>query len=194
MLLRNMNNKDNDDVFELGLKLFREEDEIPLFKKALSTYVKNLSYVIEERRIHSVRDGEIDKEEEKDKVIGFALVCKKMTHVYRKFMTGIPNCYELSFLGVNPEYQGKGYGSQCLRLTLSSIYRECINFNCWLIVDKVNKGAIKMYQRYGFRVWFEIDDDLKNNKNNKDNTYNNIYTYPSYIMGLSHRRWKTLKI
>jgi ribosomal protein S18 acetylase RimI-like enzyme len=164
MLLRNVSNNDKEKVFDLGIKLFREEDEIPLFKRALNFYVKELSYII------------ID--EKNENIVGFTLVCKKMTHVYKKFMTDIPNCYELSFFGVNPEYQGKGYGSQCLRLTLSSIYRNCINFNCWLIVDKVNNVAIKMYQKYGFRTWFEINNDK----------------YPSYIMGLSYRRWKTLKI
>jgi len=164
MLLRNMSNNDNDKVFELGLKLFREEDEIPLFKRALSSYIKDLSYVM----IDNIVGGNI---------VGFTLVCKKMTHVYKKFMVGIPNCYELSFFGVNSEYQGKGYGSQCLRITLSSIYRECINFNCWLIVDKTNNGAIKMYKKYGFRMWCEINNDK----------------YPSYIMGLSYRRWKIIK-
>jgi len=160
-----MSNNDNDKVFELGLKLFREEDEIPLFKRALSSYIKDLSYVM----IDNIVGGNI---------VGFTLVCKKMTHVYKKFMVGIPNCYELSFFGVNSEYQGKGYGSQCLRITLSSIYRECINFNCWLIVDKTNNGAIKMYKKYGFRMWCEINNDK----------------YPSYIMGLSYRRWKIIKI
>jgi ribosomal protein S18 acetylase RimI-like enzyme len=169
MFLRNMNNKDNEKVFELGLNLFRDDDEIPLFKSALSFYVKELSYVI-------VDNGNNGNNGNNDNIVGFALVCKKMTHIYKKFMTGIPNCYELSFFGVNPEYQGKGYGSQCLRITLSSIYRECINFNCWLIVDKINNKAIKMYQNYGFRKWFEIYDK-----------------YPSYIMGLSYRRWRILK-
>jgi ribosomal protein S18 acetylase RimI-like enzyme len=168
MLLKNMSNNYNEKVFELGVKLFRDEDEIPFFKKALSSYVKELSYVI-------IDDKDDNKND--NKIVGFALVCKKMTHVYKKFMTGIPNCYELSFFGVNPEYQGKGYGSQCLRITLSSIYRECINFNCWLIVDKSNFGAIKMYQKYGFRIWCEVSHEK----------------YPSYIMGLSYRRWRILK-
>lgn len=166
MLLRNMNNNDNEKVFQIGLKLFREEDEIPYFKKALSSYVKELSYVI------------IDTDKDDNNIIGFALVCKKMTHVYKKFMTGIPNCYELSFFGLNSEYQGKGYGSQCLRTTLSSIYKDCINFNCWLIVDKGNLGAIKLYKKYGFRIWCEVSHEK----------------YPSYIMGLSYRRWKILKL
>lgn len=160
-----MSNNDNEKVFQIGLKLFREEDEIPYFKKALSLYVKELSYII------------IDTDNDYN-IIGFALVCKKMTNVYKKFMTGIPNCYELSFFGLNPEYHGKGYGSQCLITTLSSIYNDCINFNCWLIVDKGNLGAIKLYKKYGFRIWCEVSHEK----------------YPFYIMGLSYRRWKILKL
>ena len=174
MLLRNMSNNDNEKVFELGLNLFRNEDEIPFFKKALSSYVKELSYVIIDN--DNIDDKNI--KDDKNNIIGFSLVCKKMTYVYEKFMAGIPNCYELSFFGVSPEYQGKGYGSQCLRLTLSSIYRECINFNCWLIVDNINNGAIKMYKKHGFRIWCEIKHEK----------------YPSYIMGLSYRRWRSITI
>jgi ribosomal protein S18 acetylase RimI-like enzyme len=156
-MIRNMNEDDNEKVFKLGLTLFREEDEIPYFKKAIETYIKDLSYVV------------IDSEA----IIGFILVCKKITKIYKDFIKNIPNCYELSFFGIDPKYQGKGYGSQCLRLTLSSIYKSCNKFNCWLIVDQNNYSAIKMYRKYGFRIWCSIDN-------------NDII--PSYIMGLSHKR------
>lgn len=156
-MIRNMNEYDNEKVFKLGLTLFREEDEIPCFKEAIKTYIKELSYVVTES----------------NNVIGFILVCKKMTKIYKDFIKNIPNCYELSFFGIDSKYQGKGYGSQCLRLTLSSIYKSCDQFNCWLIVDQNNYGAIQMYSKYGFRIWCFID-------HNK---------YPSYIMGLSHKRY-----
>lgn len=155
-----MNEDDNEKVFKLGLTLFREKDEIPYFKKAITTYVKDLSYVV------------IDSET----IIGFILVCKKITKIYKDFIKNIPNCYELSFFGIDPNYQGKGYGSQCLRLTLSSIYKSCNKFNCWLIVDQNNYGAIKLYHKYGFRIWcfMNIIDNIVN---------------PSYIMGLSYKRY-----
>ena len=78
------------------------------------------------------------------------------------------------FCYVRPEYQGKGYGSQCLRLTLLSIYRDCNLFNCWLIVDQTNCGAIKLYHKHGFRIWCDIPSSK------------------AYIMGLSFRRFKVL--
>ena len=65
-MIRNMNEYDNEKVFKLGLTLFREEDEIPCFKEAIKTYIKELSYVVTES----------------NNVIGFILVCKKMTKIY----------------------------------------------------------------------------------------------------------------
>jgi len=161
LIFKNMNENDNKDVFNLGRILFREDDDIPLLEKALTLYIKDLSYVIVERN------------ENFNKVIGFIIVCKKMTKVYDKFITKVPNCYELSFLGIHPDYQGKGLGSQCFNITLSSIYKACNHFNCWLIVDIDNFNAIKLYGKFGFRHWKTIKNDK----------------YPSYIMGLSYRRW-----
>jgi ribosomal protein S18 acetylase RimI-like enzyme len=161
MLIRNITIDDNKDVLKLGRLLFREEDEIPYLIKAIDTRCKELSYVIMDN---------IDNSE----LIGFILVCKKMTKIYDKFITKIPNCYELAFFGIHPSYHGKGLGSQCLKITLSSIYQACIQFNCWLIVDMCNSGAIKLYKKLGFRQW-------KTFYNEK---------IPCCIMGLSYRRWK----
>lgn len=162
LVFKNMNENDNKDVLELGRLLFREDDDIPLLEKALSLYIQELSYVI------------IDN----NKIIGFIIVCKKMTKIYDKFITKVPNCYELSFFGIHPSYQGKGLGSQCFNITLSSIYKACNQFNCWLIVDIDNFTAIKLYSKFGFRHWKTIKHDK----------------YPSYIMGLSYRRWLTHKL
>ena len=163
MMFRNMNMNDSKDVLELGRILFREEDEIPYLIKGIDTCIKELSFVIIEPA--------------QNLLIGFILVCKKMTKIYDKFITKIPNCYELAFFGIHPNYHGKGLGSQCLSITLSSIYHSCIHFNCWLIVDTNNIQAIKLYQKFGFRHWKTLPNDK----------------YPFHIMGLSHRRWKTNK-
>jgi len=159
LIFKNMNLNDNKNVLELGRTLFREEDDIPLLEKALTLYIQELSYVI------------VDLSNN-EQIVGFIIVCKKMTKIYDKFITKIPNCYELSFFGINPIYQGKGLGSQCFSITLSSIYKFCNQFNCWLIVDIDNLNAIKLYKKFGFRHWKTITHDK----------------YPSYIMGLSYRR------
>lgn len=160
-IIKNMDNNYNKDVLELGRIIFLQEDDKPLLEKALTLYVKDLSYVV------------IDKD--KNQMAGFILVCKRYTKVYHKFINRIPNCYEIAFLGIHPSHQGKGLGYQCLRQALLSIYRSCNRFNAWLIVNYDNINAINLYKKLGFIQWKYIPEDK----------------YPFYIMGISYRRYMT---
>jgi GNAT superfamily N-acetyltransferase len=160
VLVRNLKQYDKDKVLELGRKIFREEDEIPLLNKALFLCVPELSYV-------AVEDKSI---------IGFTLVCQKMTNVYYNFLGKIPNCYELAFLGISPKYQGRGLGTRLLKETLLAIFQTSNQFTCWLLVDTDNIGAMGLYERFGFRRWVETTKD--------------ITPTPGYIMGISYRRFK----
>jgi ribosomal protein S18 acetylase RimI-like enzyme len=151
--------QDKEKVLELGARCFREEDEMPLLRRALTLCVPELSFL-------AVDDAEI---------IGFTLTCKKMTNVYYKFMATIPNCYELAFLGVSPTCQGRGLGTRLLKETLLAIFQRSVQFTCWLLVDQDNIGAVKLYEKFGFRVWAK--------------TTILITPVPGYIMGLSYRRY-----
>ena len=146
------------DILNIGKNIFNEDD-ISLLEKSLKLYVKELSYV------------SIDNN--KNQIAGFILVCKKYTKLYHKFMIKIPDCYEISFLGVDSLYHGKGIGSQCLKRALLSIFNICNRFNAWLIVNHDNIGAIKLYKKFGFIIWKYIPDKK----------------YPCYIMGISYRRY-----
>jgi ribosomal protein S18 acetylase RimI-like enzyme len=157
--LRNIRTFDKKHIFELGKTLFREKDEIPDLQKALLFCVPELSYV-------AVEDKQI---------IGFTLVCKKLTTVFCHFLNTIPNGYELSFFGISPAKQGRGIGSRLIKQTLLSISQLSPLFTCWLSVNTDNLSAIKMYQKLGFRYWTHTTDD--------------IAVVPGYIMGLSHRRY-----
>jgi len=161
MHTRNLQLNDLYAVEMLGRSLFRDADEIPDLMKALRSYLSELSFVL-------VEDN---------KILGFTLVCKKMTNVYYSFMGSIPNCYELAFLGISPQCQGKGCGAQLLIETLRAISQQSKEFTCWLIVDVVNKPAQRLYEKLGFRRWVQTDAD--------------ITLIPGYIMGLSHRRYRT---
>ena len=151
---------DKNAIEMLGRTLFREADEIPLLQKALALCIPELSFVIEDKEI-----------------LGFTLVCKKMTNVYYSFMGSIPNCYELAFLGISPQCQGRGCGQLLLKETLQAISKQSKEFTCWLIVDVANKLAQRLYEKLGFRRWVQTDAD--------------ITPVPGYIMGLSHRRYRT---
>lgn len=157
VLVRNVKQEDTNAIIELGSQIFREKDEIPLLQKALSSYIPELSFV-------AVED---------ESVVGFTFVCKSWTYVYHNFMTKIPNCYELAFLGISPKCQGRGLGTRLLKETLIAIFQTSTQFSCWLCVDTINKSAIKLYEKFGFRIWTETE-----------NTF-----MPCYIMGLSDRRY-----
>jgi ribosomal protein S18 acetylase RimI-like enzyme len=159
LIIRNVRISDIRSILSLGHKIFREGDEIPLLKKAIQLYVPSLSFV-------AVDDNNI---------IGFTLVCKHMTNVYYSFLTKIPNCYELAFLGISPDTQGRGLGTRLLKETLKAIFQKSNRFTCWLLVDIINQGAIKLYEKTGFRRWIQTTKDMT--------------PLPGYIMGLSHRRY-----
>ena len=159
VMVRNLKQCDKEKVLDLGRKIFREEDEIPLLHKALFLCVPELSFI-------AVEDKNI---------IGFTLVCKKMTNVYYSFLGKIPNCYELAFLGISPKCQGRGLGTRLLKETLLAIFQTSNQFTCWLLVDTDNISATKLYEKIGFRRWVETTKD--------------ITPAPGYIMGISYRRY-----
>jgi GNAT superfamily N-acetyltransferase len=159
ILVRELKQNEKDKVLELGRKIFRDEDEIPLLKKELSLCLQELSFVAVEDKT----------------IVGFTLVCKKMTNVYYNFMDKIPNCYELAFLGISKHHQGRGLGTRLLKETLLAIFQTSNQFTCWLLVDIDNYGALCLYEKIGFRKWKSTTAD--------------ITPAPGYIMGLSHRRF-----
>jgi GNAT superfamily N-acetyltransferase len=159
VLVRNLKQCDKEKVLELGRKIFREEDEIPLLNKALFLCVSELSFV-------AVEDKNI---------VGFTLVCQKMTNVYYSFLSKISNCYELAFLGISSKSQGRGLGTRLLKETLLAIFQTSNQFTCWLLTDTDNIGAIALYEKIGFRRWVETTAE--------------ITPTPGYIMGISYRRF-----
>jgi predicted N-acetyltransferase YhbS len=158
--IEKLNESDKEKVFELGKKIFREEDELPLLKKALTFCDNRLSFIAFEN----------------NSIIGFTLTCKRMTHIYFKFISEIPNCYELAFLGISPNSQGRGLGTRLLKETLLAIFQTSNQFTCWLLVDTINIGAIKLYEKNGFRRW-------------KETSIEKTFV-PGYIMGISYKRFK----
>ena len=163
VLVRNLKECDKQNILELGRKIFREEDEIPLLHKALFLCVSELSFV-------AVDDKNI---------VGFTLVCQKMNNVYYSFLSKISNCYELAFLGISSKYQGRGLGTRLLKETLVAIFQTSNQFTCWLLTDTDNIGAIALYEKIGFRRWVETTEE--------------ITPTPGYIMGISYRRFLNKK-
>jgi ribosomal protein S18 acetylase RimI-like enzyme len=175
MLVRNLLLKEKDAILELGRKIFREEDEIPLLRKALSLCSLDLSFVAIDTV--TIRTAEATATTvTATNILGFTLVCSKSpTNYYAEFMRRIPNCYELAFIGIHPNGQGKGLGTRLLKETLLAIFQSSAKpFTCWLLVDTINEGAIKLYEKIGFRRWCK--------------TLPPITPIPGYIMGIHSRR------
>lgn len=81
-------------------------------------------------------------------VIGFALVRKR---------DPIVETYELAFLGVDVNHQGKGIASKLLRqldMTQPS------NSSCWLLVNQDNTLAQNMYSKFGFHILCDCFDSF----------------------------------
>jgi GNAT superfamily N-acetyltransferase len=159
ILVRKLKQSDKSLILDLGKQIFREEDEIPLLKRAILLCNSELSFVALEGSM----------------IIGFTLVCKKMTKIYYDFMKKIPNCYELAFFGISPKCQGRGLGTRLLKETLLAIFQASNKFTCWLLVDVINEKAIALYKKFGFRHWIETTLD--------------VTSTPGYIMGISYRRF-----
>jgi len=161
-LVRNICENDKIGIYEMSRKIFREEDEMPLLNKALAQCVDKLSFI-------AIDDNNI---------IGFTLVCKKMTNVYYDFFKKIANCHELAFLGISPSHQGRGLGTRLLKETLLAIFQTSNQFTCWLLVDTDNTDAIRLYEKNGFRRWKETTPD-------KTPT-------PGYIMGINYKKFQKM--
>jgi ribosomal protein S18 acetylase RimI-like enzyme len=142
LVLRQLKENDKSEVLNLGRKIFREEDEIPLLKQALRQCDLQLSIVAVDASF----------------ICGFVLVCKEVTKYYFNFMKRIPNCYEIAFLGIRPDCQGLGIGSRLLKETLLAIFQKSKSCACWLLVDTINTNAIRLYKKIGFSIWRKTDE------------------------------------
>ena len=162
-MLRTLRVKDKTAIYDLGITIFREEDEIPLLQQALQTCDRTLSYV--------AVDGK--------KIVGFTLVGSTPTNVYFNFLSEKPHHYELAFLGISLSHQGRGLGTQLLRASMNAVHQKSMEFACCLLVDVTNVGAIKMYQKMGFRRWKSTPAELTHKE--------------GFIMGLSHRRHQSIE-
>lgn len=153
--MRFLSEDDKPAVYELGKTLFREEDELPDLRLALTVCVLQRSYVAVEDNV----------------VVGFSIVCPAWATIQtHAFLKHIPHGYELAFLGVSSQKQGCGIGSALLKETMRGIF-ESSGAICWLLVDTVNVAAQAMYERHGFRIW--------------SMTESHMTRYPCLLMGRS---------
>lgn len=125
------------------------------------------------------RDTSFVLADENDKAVGYILCepdCKRYKRIYRK--TDVPQIFKLNkkdgifcwffpvpylFFGgkypahlhidILPEYQSKGYGGEMIETLLAHLKNRDVK-GVMLITNKDNKGAIRFYERHGFKPIF----------------------------------------
>lgn len=99
-------------------------------------------------RVIGIADG--------DTVIGIALV---------KDMDEEPACYDLQQFMIDGRYQGKGYGTEALRMILSALETER-KYDCVEVCVKRNDAAaLRVYEKVGFADTGYIDPDVPDSLN-----------------------------
>lgn len=89
-------------------------------------------------------------------IVGLALV--------REF-TDEPLGYELQQFMIDQKYQGKGYGSEALRLILNELRKENHFDHVEVCVNKEDTVAIHVYEKLGFVDSGYIDDQVPDSLN-----------------------------
>lgn len=76
-----------------------------------------------------------------DAIIGVAMI---------KDLDEEPTCYDLQQFMIDQQYQGKGYGTEALRIILSELGKER-KYNCVEVcVKKDDNAALRVYEKVGF--------------------------------------------
>ena len=88
--------------------------------------------------------------EEDGAVIGLALV---------KDMDEEPACYDLQQFMLDARYQGRGFGSEALRLILARLQAEGKYGSVEVCVHRNDLPALRLYERAGFADTGYIDPD-----------------------------------
>lgn len=76
-----------------------------------------------------------------------------------------PACYELQQFMIDARYQGRGYGTQALRLILAELAAER-RYDCAEVcVKKEDTAALRVYEKVGFVDTGYIDEDVPDSLN-----------------------------
>ncbi|MCH5199202.1 MAG: GNAT family N-acetyltransferase [Oscillospiraceae bacterium] len=91
-----------------------------------------------------------------EQIIGIALV---------KDMDEEPACYDLQQFMIDRHFQGKGYGTEALRLILLLLSKEGKYDQVEVCVNKNDAAALRMYKKVGFEDTGYIDESVPDCRN-----------------------------
>ena len=132
----------NEENLVRAVKLTVGEDQKGYLDSAAGILARGYAYRASRARVIGIeKDGEL---------IGLALV---------KDLDEEPACYDLQQFMIDRSRQGKGYGTEALRLILAELGRER-KYGCVEVcVKKEDAAALRVYEKTGFRDTGYVDED-----------------------------------
>ena len=125
-----------------------DESQTGFLDSAVGILARGYVYRACRARVIGIADGET--------AIGVALV---------RDLDEEPACYDLQQFLIDRRYQGKGYGTEALRLILSELNAER-KYECVEVcVKKTDAAALRVYEKIGFTDTGYIDPDVPDSLN-----------------------------
>lgn len=125
-------------------------------KDEQKTFVAPAIGIIARGYVYRGCNGKVHVIENDGTIIGLALT--------REFEDE-PLGYDLQQIMIDERYQGRGYGSQALGLILDELRQEGHYDHVEVCVKKDDIGAIRLYEKHGFRDSGYVDPDAPDSLN-----------------------------
>ncbi len=138
----------NEDNWMAFAALRVREDQSGFLDSAVGILARGYAYRACRARVIGIAEGET--------VVGLALV---------KDLEEEPACYDLQQFMIDEHWQGRGCGTEALRLILAELEKER-KFPCAEVcVKKENAAALHVFQKSGFRDTGYIDPESPDCRN-----------------------------
>ena len=131
--------KDLDEIFNLESNTFKKD---AFFKNSILNLIINNTFFFK-----------LINDDNSNEIVGFIIVIQD-----QEYSVNLIN------LLISKQYQNKGYGSHLLKYTLNKI-KEMNNIEVIVLnVNSKNKVAIRLYQKFGFRIVQQIENYYRQKK------------------------------
>jgi len=140
MRINTVSIKDLDIIFRLESNTFKKD---AFFKNSILNLIINNTFFFK-----------LINDDNSNEIVGFIIVIQD-----QEYRVNLIN------LLISKRYQNKGYGSHLLKYTLNKI-KEMNNIEVIVLnVNSKNKVAIRLYQKFGFRIVQKIENYYRQKKN-----------------------------
>ena len=119
------------------------EEQRGYLDSALGILARGYAYRASRARVIGLAEGET--------MVGVALV---------KDLEEEPACYDLQQFMIDERYQGRGYGTEALKLILAELEKEGKYPCAEVCVKKENAAALRLFEKLGFTDTGYIDPDV----------------------------------